>query len=488
MTVADKVPEADFPSTVTYIAYHALRRPDDIAVIINGSEISYQAFYRDIGCFVAALRQLGLVAGQTAGIEHPHLYLHWIAVLALEALDVTSFSYNKDDVPTLQRELRAADFLLCTPEGVPERAPALQILNQAWIDGVRQTAPETPIKTAPVSSETPLRITRSSGTTGSLKRVYHTARVREFWVRNFLLRAGVSRRSRYLMSVGFIIEAMHHYATAMMRMGATCIFDGRTDLATVLSQQQISHVALPTYVLKQLLDGLKKDYEKPRDLTLYVISAAVPTELRLRIRARLADEIIESYGTSETGGICDMNGDGIGRVLPGVQVEVLDDNDNPVTGQIGQVRVRSEGVVTGYIDAPEATERLFRDGWFYPGDLGMMQSDQTLKLIGRADDILNIGGIKFAPTPIEEKLRASLPVDDLCLVALPSEDTLNRLCIVVVPHPGSRPQNLKAKIASLLPDNLGVIELVIADHIPRTEMGKAKRNELVQALQKQNAP
>lgn len=483
MTVADQFPSAEFPATVTYIAFHALRRPDDVAVIVNGNEISYQAFYRDIGCFVAALRKLGLVAGQTAGIEHPHLYLHWLAVLALEALGVTSFSYNPDDVDILQAELRAADFLLCTPEGVPEGARALQLLNQPWIDDVRQTAPETPIQTVPVTSETPLRLTRSSGTTGSLKRMYHTARIREFWVRKFLLRANMTQRSRYLISIGFVIEAMHHYTTAAIRIGATCIFDGRSDLANVLVKQQISHVALPAYALKLLVGGLKEDYEKPQNLTLFVISAAVPSELRQRIRERLADEIVESYGTSEAGGICDMDGNGVGRVLPGVQVEVLDDSNRPVIGAVGQVRIRSEGVVAGYIDAPEATERMFRNGWFYPGDLGMIQPDQTLKLIGRADDILNVGGIKFAPEPIEEKLRASLPVDDLCLVALPSEDTLNRLCIVVVPQSYVSLDDLKVKIAPLLPDNFGTVEWVTAGHVPRTETGKVKRNDLVQALQ-----
>lgn len=475
---------APAPPLVTYVAYHAAQRPDAIAIHVNGSETSYEAFYRDIGCIVAALRRLDLEPGQTVGIEHPHLYLHWLAVIALEAMGVTSFSYDKDDITVLQAELADVDMLLCTPDGAPDKHRNIQLMDQDWISGIRRETPEDPVRTALSSPDTRLRITRSSGTTGSLKCMYHTAAIRDFWVEKYLFRTGVNRRSRYLMSVGFTIEAMQYYATACIRMGGTCIYDGRTDLAKVLATQNISHVSLPTYILKQLLDGLPEDYSKPKALTIYLISAAVPQDIRARIRQFLANDTLESYGTSECGGICDMDGDANGVVLPGVTVEVINDGGEPIFGEIGRVRVRSAGVVDGYIGDPDSTARMFRDNWFYPGDLAVMRDERTLKLIGRADDFLNIGGVKFDPGPIEEKLRQAIPVSDLCLVELADDAGLTRLCVVLVPHDGGNTEDLKSLLAPLLPSNLGRVELVTANQIPRTEMGKAKRNDLVRTLQK----
>jgi acyl-coenzyme A synthetase/AMP-(fatty) acid ligase len=487
MTITDQPSGVKFPSAVTHIADHTANRPNDIAVVVNGNEISYWAFYRDIGCVVTALRKLGLKPGQIAGVEHPHLYLHWLAVLALETLGVTSFSYGKSDIATLREELCNADFLLCTPEGVPDGPPPHQLLDQSWIEHVRRELPENPIQTFRLAPDTPLRITRSSGTTGSLKRMFHTARIREFWIHSYLVCAGVTRRSRCLMGVGFTIEAMHYYATACIRMGGTCIIEGRTDMATVLAKQDISHVSLPTYILKQLLDGLPVGYEKPPKLSIYLISAAVPQEMRTRIQQKLADKILESYGTSESGGICDMDGTGIGTLRPGVLVDVIDEHDNPVTGEIGRIRVKSNGVVSGYIGDPDSTARMFADEWFYPGDLAIKKDEQTLQLIGRADDLFNIGGVKFAPGPLEERLRQSVTVEDLCLAELHDRAGLSRLCVVIVPSNESNTEDLQSKLSPLLPTNLGTIELVMANHIPRTEMGKAKRNELVQALQNRAA-
>lgn len=470
------------PSDVDYIAYHASQQPDKTAIVFNGAEVTYRAFYADIGRFAAALRCLDLAPGQTVGVCHPHLYLHWLAVLALEAIGVISFSYGAKDVAVLMDDLQKADLLLGTPDGLPDGSGRTLLMDQQWIDRVLQEEPEHPVRVAPLAPDTPLRLTRSSGTTGRLKRMHHTAGVRESRIRQFLFRAGITKRSRYLIGMGFNIQGMLYYAMACLRMGGTCIYDGREDLASVLAEQRISHVVLPTYALQQLLDGLPTDYPKPSDLTAYLMSAAVPSELRDKIRHRLAETIIESYGTSEAGGICDMDGSGIGRIMPGVDVEILDDTDRPVVGQVGRVRVRSDGLVDGYVDDPETTATMFRDDWFYPGDLAILQDAHTLKLVGRADDMFNIGGVKFLPGPAEERLREILPVADICLVALPGEAGLDRLSVVAVAEAHADTAFLKSTLAQHLPSDLGSIELIFADRIPRTESGKIKRAELTKTL------
>lgn len=475
-----------FPPTVTYIAYHAVRQPEKAAAIVNDTAYDYRTFHRDIIAVAEALRRAGLKPGHTVAVEHQHVYLHWVAVLALEASGVTSFSYNVSDIRLLKEDLAKADLLLCTADGLPDTDHPHQLMDRAWISLIRQQAPEGIWEPTSLRAEAPLRLTRSSGTTGALKRMVHTARIREFWVSRFLFRAGVTDRSHYLLNLGFTIEAMLHYAVAMVRMGATCIFESRVNIASTLAEQAISHAALPTTAVRQILENLPADHRKPEDLTLFLISASAPADLRAKIKLHLTDEIIESYGTSEAGGICDMREDGLGRALPGVQVQVVDESDQPVLGTAGRIRLRSDGLISGYLDAPDATAEMFRNGWFYPGDLGIQEEPHTLRLIGCADDMFNIAGIKFLPGPIEARMKEALPVRDICLVQVADEAGLNSLCVVAVPAEGTNPEDLRLRLPPHLPAGLPPVELVFADQIPRTETGKVIRIELVRALRQRN--
>ena len=73
-------------------------------------------------------------------------------------------------------------------------------------------------------------------------------------------------------------------------------------------------------------------------------------------------------------------------------------------GEAGRIRVKTDRMVQGYLDDPGATERMFKDGWFFAQDLGILQSDHRLQVIGRSDDVLNISGHKISPDEVEDWL------------------------------------------------------------------------------------
>ena len=127
---------------------------------------------------------------------------------------------------------------------------------------------------------------------------------------------------------------------------------------------------------------------------------------------------------------------------------------------------------------------MFRDGWFYPGDIAVMSDAGSLKLVGRADDLLNVGGIKFSPLALTEKLKSGLPVDDLCLTTIPGQDGVNQLWVAVVPRDPHGFAKIVEKIGPLLPVSLGQSRIACMTKIPRTATGKVRRQFLVQALQK----
>jgi acyl-coenzyme A synthetase/AMP-(fatty) acid ligase len=98
-----------------------------------------------------------------------------------------------------------------------------------------------------------------------------------------------------------------------------------------------------------------------------------------------------------------------GVVVSQTVVEVIDDLGNPLTnGETGVIRYRAPHMAVGYVGDSTATADAFRDGWFYPGDVGRLLDDGSLFLEGRVADTLNAGGVKIDPTAFEE-FAATLP-------------------------------------------------------------------------------
>ncbi len=466
------------PCTVTYIGYHAASRPDAAAVIVNGQTITYAVFYRDIAKMVLGLRGLGLEPGQVLAVEHPHFYLHWLILLACEALGITSFSYEEAEIPVLEKPFAMADLVMCRVGMAPPKANRVQLIDQAWGDTVLALAPELPIETVPLHADTPMRIVKSSGTTGRIKCMVQPHNFRERYLAHYQFRAGFNRESRFLVTMGFMVEPYNIYASDCARMGGVCIYDGRAGIVETVRQQSVTHLVLPPYILAQLLDNLPGDYVPAPNLIVIAIGAAVPKEVRERVKRVFAKDIVESYGAQEIAVVATMDEEGQGALLPGVEAEVVDDAGHPVLGQPGRVRVRAAVSVGGYIDDADATARMFRDGWFYPGDLAVMRDRRTLKIIGRVDDTLNIKGIKFAPGPAEEKLRSTFPVDDLCLTSLANAEGSEELCVVVVPGDAGNIADIQAALPTLVPANFGKVHVIAVPAIPRTATSKVRRAEL----------
>lgn len=484
MIFADTVQENGLPCTVSYIAYHAASRPEASAVLFNGQTITYAAFHRDIGRMVQALQELGVKPGQTLALEHSHFYLHWLIILACEALGVTSCSYEAAETPVLDKAFVLCDLVLCPPGQVPPTAARVHEITQDWVDGVLADTPGLPITMAPLAAKTAMRIVKSSGTTGSIKCMHQPWDFRELYLSQYQFRAGFNRDSRFLVTMGLIVEPYNIYASDCVRMGGTCIYDNRVGIAEALAQYAITHIVLPPYVLMQLLDSLSKDYVKAANLLVITIGAPIAKEVRNRVKQHLASDIVESYGAQEIGVVATMDENGLGALLPGVEVEVIGESGQAIFGEPGEVRVRSTVNVGRYIDDPAATAKMFRGDWFYPGDLAVMPDTQTLKIVGRVDDTLNIRGIKFAPDTLEAKLRNELPVHDLCLSARDAADGNQELCVVIVPEDSAASAVIQAKLPQLIPANFGQFHVVTAGSIPRTPTSKIRRAEIRAMLQK----
>ncbi|HEX7943137.1 MAG TPA: fatty acid--CoA ligase family protein, partial [Phenylobacterium sp.] len=162
-------------------------------------------------------------------------------------------------------------------------------------------------------------------------------------------------------------------------------------------------------------------------------------------------------------------------------VEIVDDDGNPLPdGEVGEIRVRGPRMIYGYLDDPEATAERFRDGWFYSGDLGRRLPDGRLVLEGRADERMNLGGIKVMPALLEEAALACPGVRDAAAFAVPDEQGLEHAWIAVAAAPGFDRDTLTPHMAAY--PGLPAHRFAWIDEIPRNTMGKVDRGRLRDAV------
>ena len=173
----------------------------------------------------------------------------------------------------------------------------------------------------------------------------------------------------------------------------------------------------------------------------------------------------------------------VGFVLPGIAVEVVDDQDRVLrTGTEGIIRIRSIYGVREYLDDPEATKRAFHDGWFYPGDLGYLTKDNILVISGRTTSVLNLGGEKINADRIEEVLSTHASVVQCALVAIRNKSGVDELYALVVPRSYLDAEALRNFCIENLPSVFVPARFIAVTGLPRNEMGKIERGKLPELL------
>jgi len=218
------------------------------------------------------------------------------------------------------------------------------------------------------------------------------------------------------------------------------------------------------------------------DLVIATFGGAISASLRAEAVARLCGALSDMYGCNEVGFI---GTNGLHRtadnldIWPGVAIEALDEQGQILPwGQPGRLRVRTESMFSGYLDDPRTTQRMLRDGWFYPGDIGVLHGPRRLELLGRADDLLNFEGRKVLPEALEEHLRRASGIAELAIGSVLGRDGATELCIALV---GTGP--LDAQTMSRLEASVGgagfrKFALVWLPRLPRNHAGKLQRHVL----------
>ncbi len=220
---------------------------------------------------------------------------------------------------------------------------------------------------------------------------------------------------------------------------------------------------------------------------LMIGGSTVSVGLRQRIRDRISAKFYVLYGANECHTTCrtdlqdvfDTQGN-VGRPHPGFTLQIVDANHVPLPPQqIGQVRIRSQATIDGYLDDAPATLRAFRQGWFYPGDLGRLTADGRLIHLGRADDMMIMNGINMYPAEIEQVMTSHPAVLDAAVMPLRHavHQDIPVCAVTLLAHGQATEQTLMMHARQHLGAH-SPHRVVIVGEIPRNEQGKLIRAEL----------
>jgi malonyl-CoA/methylmalonyl-CoA synthetase len=272
--------------------------------------------------------------------------------------------------------------------------------------------------------------------------------------------------------------------------GSKMIWFSRFDSKAVIARLADATVfmGVPTLYVRMLADAALTKHAC-RNMRLFVAgSAPLLKETFDAWCERTGHTILERYGMSETVMLTSNPYDGerragtVGFALPGVQLRVRDDKGGDrASGEIGGIEVKGPNIFKGYWRMPQKTAEEFTDdGWFKTGDVGCVDSDGRVTIVGRSKDLIISGGYNVYPAEVEGYLNEMEGVAESAVVGVPHVDFGEGVLAIVVPKPGAQIDGaamvaeLKSRIANFKVPK----QVVVTPELPRNTMGKVQKNVL----------
>lgn len=339
----------------------------------------------------------------------------------------------------------------------------------------------------------PCRIVFSSGTTGSPKGVEFT--VASLLARTASARANWMPRDPFMCLLGLdTVSGFQAFAWTVMNGRPYFVpGDGPANLALMREHGIRSLKASPAR-LENLVDALEAHGAPRGELALEVVEVAgslLTPGVARRCEAAFGCTPLYLYGSTEVGtvtrGVFDPSApNAVGTVVEFSEIQVVDEAGVPCPpGELGAIRYRAPFTPDHYWRAGPEANSSFRHGWFYPGDLGVLDADGRLFISGRADDLVNAGGAKFNLAELDLWMRDLELFTDCASFQFLDAAGVTSIGIAFQSRHPVAPAIVLERVRGLLP-NLEVRAVVRIDFIPRNHLGKVDRFALEEQMREKN--
>jgi malonyl-CoA/methylmalonyl-CoA synthetase len=479
---------------------------------VGGRIYSYGELEQITACYAGFIRSLGVEPGDRIAVQVEKsaeaLFLYLACLKAGAIYLPLNSAYQEGEIDYFLGDAEPKIFVhqpkseswvmpICQKRGVAHRfiLPAEgeelkpQHTSASWHENAMKAAPV--FEFVPRSDDDLAAILYTSGTTGRSKGAMITHRnltsnaktLHEYWG---FKPGDVLLHALPLFHVHGLFVACH---TALLN-GSKMIFYARFDAIAAIEALPRATVfmGVPTMYVR-LLGEPSFTKEVCRNIRLFVSgSAPMLAETFHEFYERTGHTILERYGMTETGMITSNPLDGkriggtVGFPLPGVSVRVMNDEGKICApSEIGHLQVKGPNVLPGYWRLPEKNKEEFTaDGYFKTGDVGKIDADGYVSIVGRSKDLVISGGYNVYPKEIELLIDEMAGVTESAVIGLPHPDFGEAVAAVVVKSAGAAP--VEAEIIAALKGKLAAFKVpkrvFIVDDLPRNAMGKVQKNEL----------
>jgi long-chain acyl-CoA synthetase len=475
--------------------------PDRSAIISPRLNLSFRDLATRAARSAHELRALGMAPGSNVGIALRD---------SGEAISLMISLWMMGSVPVpIDFRTRAAERAVLTKEfdlvtiiedrQAPESGGYAPILvDDGWTDSIAKHD-GTP-SSADVQS-VPALISLTSGTTTRPLGVVLTHEQLLFRLETNI-QLGRRRPGGFLLNpIPLSSSGSRNHALSKLFDGATVFFYPPVFAAGELSEAILSRKVTSLCVVPTILRGLLELHpgrSAPlfRHLdVLYCFGAPSLPEEKQRARSELCEHFVEGYSSSVSGRISALYGmdvderpETVGRVLPYVELQIVDGSDQRLpVGREGIIRVRSPGMAIGtYGNTPRTDGDRIKDGWSYTGDIGVIDNDGFLRLVGRTSDVIIRGGTNVHPSEVEAALAKHEGVKEVVVVGFAKSREGEEVGAFIVPSGELSEAALVAHCRVHLSPDKRPRRFVFLKELPRNANGKIERTKLRQCLQFEN--
>ncbi len=443
-------------------------RPNKTAVIFEENRLTFQELNSAVNQFANAMADLGVKKGDRVGVFFNNTHLVGIAYFAIVKLGAIvvplSFWYkepeleyavNKAGISTLILGDGLGDLI----QGMTSKLPT--VINYIFMgsntpDGmldynqlIAGSNDDEPV--ADIDENDPHLMLFTSGTTGMPKGALLSHR-------NYFLHAGNYTQAFNIREDSTVLNAypVFHMAGIMWwSMGAyvgfTLVMLGNPPtpekIMEAIDRHKVTYFGVVPTLWRRILSSPDIDKYDVSSLEIAMGgSDAMPLELLEELMSKTGCSASpQTYGLSEGGCITYLPlKDSVrklgscGKPIITMELKLVDEEGQKVAqGEVGEITVRGEQVMLGYWDMPAETSKALKNGWLYTGDLGRIDEEGHLYIVGRKKDMIISGGQNIYPVEIERLLLAHPKIKEAAVIGLPDKEWTETVMAVIVPEDGA---------------------------------------------------
>jgi acyl-CoA synthetase (AMP-forming)/AMP-acid ligase II len=482
------------------ILSNADRRPDHPALEQNDRVVTYSALRDEVIDLAGRLREAGIDQGDLVGLGMGDTIGYVVAMLALFRLGAVllpvDVRWTATEKANVLRAFGAATVLVDDP------VDGLQTVRQIIPSDLPPDlspdvlgAPGQSARPWPDAADLPLLLSLSSGTTGIPKgpRLTHAQfmmRLMAEWVT-----LGFASEDRFLCATPMYFGGARGFGLGHLLGGATVIlypppYTPERLIAAIATTGTTSTFLVPTILRRLIAETEARPAPFPGLRRLISSGSALHPEERERLRRHVSAGFINLYASTEGGSISALMPDvegpaalSAGRPALMSRFEIVDEQDRPLPPyEIGHIRQLAPWLPDGFFRNPEASGAAFRDGRYYPGDMGYVDEAGYLFITGRSKDVIKRGGINIYPDEIERVLMTHPAVAEAAVLAWPSREFGEEIAAFVVMSGVLEPDALRAHCRASLATYKIPRRFFPAVDIPKNSSGKVLKARLAGLL------